>query len=123
MRRILACVVSWLLFGCAGATLDPSTGAVEAHLGVKGCVRIHRDKAGAVDVLLEHDGMSSAFAGTIRAVVGAASSVFGGEREESGPPEAGEGCGSALPAEERELSAPLRGSFELEPPSPREALR
>lgn len=115
-------VVPFLALAVGCATLehtDPKTGEViKVNLGVKGCVSLERT-AKETRIQVEHDGMSSALAGTIRAVTSAAGSVFGGEREDAGPPQAGEGCSpSTPPAEERRVIGEI-----LAPPSPREVLR
>lgn len=117
---LILLLATWLQ-GCASLQYqDPATGQViEVRLGVKGCVSLHREaKTGDITLVVEHDGMSGAFAGTIRAVVGSIGTVFGGERDQPANPVAGEGCapsGSAAATESRRVLGEL-----VEPPSPRE---
>ena len=88
-----------LLTSCATFEItNPEDGTVvKAMLGGKGCVLVERDKRGVVSrVVVEHDGMSNPLAGTLRSVVGSASSVFGGESETGEKIQAGEGCTGVL---------------------------
>lgn len=117
----LLALATWLS-GCASlkVTVPGSGEVIEAQLGVKGCIALWRNPQtrewGAV---VEHDGMSNALAGTLRAIVGSASSVFGGDRDRTPLTEAGEGCASAAAEAvgERRVIGEL-----VEPPTPREAL-
>lgn len=109
MKALCCIALAVWLSGCATLEYtDPGSGrSVKVNLGVKGCVSLRRVDSGELEITVEHDGMSSAFAGTIRSVFSAVASVFGGAEDLVDAPQGGEGCASSTALSERRVIGEL----------------
>ncbi len=97
--KYLAIFALVLSLGCASASYyrpHSVTGDPEKYAEIKvfanGCAIVTKQADGTIDALIQHAGMSTILAGTLRSVFSVLGSVFGGAAQQQDKLEPHEGC-------------------------------